>query len=66
MVRAQRRVGGGTHSSGKDATAQAKTAHIHKAAATPICVVSFTPALHTHGVNGADPIRVIVLGIARR
>jgi peptidoglycan hydrolase-like protein with peptidoglycan-binding domain len=46
------------HPSGKDATAQAKTAHIHKAAATPISVVSFTPALHTHGVNGADPIRV--------
>jgi peptidoglycan hydrolase-like protein with peptidoglycan-binding domain len=46
------------HPSGKDATAQAKTAHIHKAAATPVSVVSFTPALHTHGVNGADPIRV--------
>ena len=46
------------HSSGKDATAQAKTAHIHKAAAPPVSVVSFTPALHAHGVNGADPIRV--------
>lgn len=49
----------GEHSSGKDATAQAKTAHIHKAAATPVSVVSFTPALHTHGVNGADSIRVV-------
>ena len=48
----------GEHSSGKDATAQAKTAHIHKAVAMPVSVVSFTPALHTHGVNGADPIRV--------
>jgi peptidoglycan hydrolase-like protein with peptidoglycan-binding domain len=49
----------GEHSSGKDATAQAKTAHIHKAVAMPVSVVSFTPALHTHGVNGAASIRVV-------
>src|SRR5580700_6225527 len=46
------------HPSGKNATASAKTAHIHKAVVNPVSVVSFTPALHTHGVNGADPIRV--------
>jgi peptidoglycan hydrolase-like protein with peptidoglycan-binding domain len=46
------------HASGSNATAS-KTAHIHKAAAaTPISVVSFTPALHTQGVNGAGSIRV--------
>jgi peptidoglycan hydrolase-like protein with peptidoglycan-binding domain len=45
-------------SSGKDATAQSKTAH-EAAAVKPINVVSFTPTLHTHGVNGADPIRVV-------
>jgi peptidoglycan hydrolase-like protein with peptidoglycan-binding domain len=46
-------------SPGKDATAQAKTAHTHKAVVTPITVASFTPASHTHGVNGADSIRVV-------
>ena len=46
------------HPSGKNATASAKTAHIHKAVVNPVSVVSFTPALHTHGVNGAGPIRV--------
>jgi len=46
------------HASGSNATAS-KTAHIHKAAAAPpISVVSFTPAMHTQHVNGADPIRV--------
>ena len=46
-------------SSGKDPAAQAKTVHAHQlAAAKPITVVSFTPAPHTHGVNGADSIRV--------
>ena len=45
------------HPPGKNATASAKTAH--KAAAKPVSVVSFTPALHTQRVNGADPIRVV-------
>jgi peptidoglycan hydrolase-like protein with peptidoglycan-binding domain len=47
-------------SSGKDAKAQSKTAHVRQAVAVkPITVVSFTPAPHTQGVNGADPIRVV-------
>jgi peptidoglycan hydrolase-like protein with peptidoglycan-binding domain len=46
-------------SSGKDATAQSKTTHAHQAAAKPVTVTSFTPALHTHGVNGADSISVV-------
>jgi peptidoglycan hydrolase-like protein with peptidoglycan-binding domain len=45
-------------SSGKDATAQSKTAH-DAAAVKPINVVSFTPALHTQDVNGAASIRVV-------
>ena len=32
--------------------------HAHQEAAQPITVVSFTPAPRTHGVNGADSIRV--------
>jgi peptidoglycan hydrolase-like protein with peptidoglycan-binding domain len=45
--------------SGHGATAQPKALHAHQAAAAkPISVVSFSPALHTHGVNGADPITV--------
>jgi peptidoglycan hydrolase-like protein with peptidoglycan-binding domain len=47
------------HASGKNGMAS-KAAHIHKAAAaTPVSVVSFTPALHTHGVNGAASISVV-------
>jgi peptidoglycan hydrolase-like protein with peptidoglycan-binding domain len=47
-------------SSGRDATAQSKTAHAKQAVAVkPITVVSFTPAPHTLGVNGADSIRVV-------
>ena len=44
--------------SGGGATAQAKALKGHEAAAKPVSVVSFSPALHTHGVNGADPVSV--------
>jgi peptidoglycan hydrolase-like protein with peptidoglycan-binding domain len=45
--------------SGKSGATQSKTTtdHAH-AAVKPLTVVSFTPALHTLGVNGADSIRV--------
>jgi hypothetical protein len=47
-------------SSGGDTKTQSKTAHAKQAVAVkPITVVSFTPAPHTLGVNGADPIRVV-------
>jgi len=47
-------------SSGPDSKTQSKTAHAKQAVAVkPITVVSFTPAPHTLGVNGADPIRVV-------
>jgi hypothetical protein len=50
----------GSGSSGQDAKAQSKTTHARQAAAVkPITVVSFTPARHTLGVNGSDPIRVV-------
>jgi peptidoglycan hydrolase-like protein with peptidoglycan-binding domain len=46
-------------SSGGGATAEAKALKGHEAAAAkPVSVVSFSPALHTHGVNGADPVSV--------
>jgi peptidoglycan hydrolase-like protein with peptidoglycan-binding domain len=45
--------------SGKRSATQSKTTtdHAH-AAVKPLTVASFTPALHTLGVNGADSIRV--------
>ena len=44
---------------GKGATAQAKALKAHQAAAAkPVTVVSFSPALHAQGVNGADPVSV--------
>jgi peptidoglycan hydrolase-like protein with peptidoglycan-binding domain len=45
--------------SGQGATAQAKALKAHQAAAAkPVTVVSFSPALHTQGVNGAAPVSV--------
>jgi peptidoglycan hydrolase-like protein with peptidoglycan-binding domain len=46
--------------SGAHTATQSKTPHVRQAAAAkPITVVSFTPAPHTLGVNGAAPIRVV-------
>jgi peptidoglycan hydrolase-like protein with peptidoglycan-binding domain len=51
---------GSSNAAGQNAKASTKTAHARQAAAVkPITVVSFTPAPHTLGVNGADPIRVV-------
>jgi peptidoglycan hydrolase-like protein with peptidoglycan-binding domain len=46
---------------GKEAAAQAQAAkRAHQAAAVkPVTVVSVSPAAHSTGVNGADPIRVV-------
>jgi peptidoglycan hydrolase-like protein with peptidoglycan-binding domain len=47
-------------SSGQEAKTQSKTPRVRQAVAVkPITVVSFTPALHTQGVNGASSIRVV-------
>jgi peptidoglycan hydrolase-like protein with peptidoglycan-binding domain len=52
--------GSSNAASGQDGKAQSKTAHARQAVAVkPITVVSFTPAPHTLGVNGADSIRVV-------
>jgi peptidoglycan hydrolase-like protein with peptidoglycan-binding domain len=52
--------GSSNAASGQDGKAQSKTAHARQAVAVkPVTVVSFTPAPHTLGVNGADPIRVV-------
>ena len=45
--------------SGKAATTESKTPHASQVAVKPITVVSFTPARHSQGVNGADAIRVV-------
>jgi peptidoglycan hydrolase-like protein with peptidoglycan-binding domain len=45
--------------SGRDPAAAAEARHAAKAVAKPIGVISVSPAPHSQGVNGADPIRVV-------
>jgi peptidoglycan hydrolase-like protein with peptidoglycan-binding domain len=52
--------GSSNAASGQGGKAGSKTPHARQAVAVkPITVVSFTPAPHTLGVNGADSIRVV-------